>query len=305
MANAPETNSLFPISTVSALTGVNAITLRAWERRYGLIKPTRTESGHRLYTRLDIEHIKTILQLLDEGISISRVSSALNQTTNDNTATTDIDNPWQRYASSLHQAVTTFDEELLEETYNEAMSMYPADLVTRYLLMPLLNTLGERWVKESAGIAEEHFFSIFMRNKLGARFHHRNLHNTGPRLVAACLPGEQHEFGLLFFALSAHNRGYRIVLLGSNMPLPQLPDVVRRTQSHAIVLSGSTEAVNANIDEDLQMLQQQCKVPICIGGSYAVAQQTNLQSLGLYPLGTDLGAGLHALQQLLSHAMAS
>lgn len=305
MAGNTDTNSLFPISTVSALTGVNAITLRAWERRYGLINPTRTEAGHRLYTRTDIEHIRTILQLLDEGISISRVSSALNQTTVDTPATSQIDDPWQRYANSLLQAVTTFDEELLEETCNEAMSIYPAELVTRYLLMPLLNTLGERWVYESSGIAEEHFFSIFMRNKLGARFHHRNLHNTGPRLVAACLPGEQHEFGLLFFALSAHNRDYRIVLLGANMPLLQLPDVVRRTQSNAVVLSGSTEAVNANIDEDLRILQQQCRVPVCIGGSYAIARQSHLQSLGLYPLGTDLNSGLHALQQLLSHAMAS
>ena len=68
---------LFPIGTVSSVTGVNSVTLRAWERRYGLIKPTRTDSGHRLYSDEDIERIKLILELLDEGIAISRVKEAL------------------------------------------------------------------------------------------------------------------------------------------------------------------------------------------------------------------------------------
>ena len=74
-------NSVFSISTVSEMTGVNAITLRAWERRYGLLNPTRTEAGHRLYSAEDIEQIKQILGLLDQGISIGRVTSALDNIT--------------------------------------------------------------------------------------------------------------------------------------------------------------------------------------------------------------------------------
>jgi MerR family transcriptional regulator, light-induced transcriptional regulator len=304
MTSTPAINGLFPISTVSELTGVNAITLRAWERRYGLINPTRTEAGHRLYSRSDIEHIKAILQLLDTGITISRVTDAMQQTRYGAQATTQDDGPWQRYTTNLLKAIAEFDEATLETLYNEAMSLYPVDLVTRQLLLPLLKILGERWMNETAGVAEEHFFSIFMRNKLGSRFHHRNLHNTGPRIVAACLPGEQHVFGLLLFALSAHARGYRIILLGADMPLAQLPEVVRRTQSKAIVLSGSIEAVNPDIDEDLSALESLCKVPICIGGSYAYRRLHVLEDLGLYPLGDDLSAGLHTLAQLLASSPA-
>src|SRR5690606_7615092 len=171
---------------------------------------------------------------------------------------------WQRYTNSLHKAIAEFDEATLETIYNEVMALYPVDLVTRKVLLPLLKILGERWMNETAGVAEEHFFSVFMRNKLGSRFHHRNLHNTGPRIVAACLPGEHHVFGLLLFALSAHTRGYRIILLGADMPLTQLPEVVRRTHSNAIVLSGSIEAVNPDIDEELSALVTRCKVPVCI-----------------------------------------
>ena len=73
-------SELFPIRTVASLTGVNAITLRAWERRYGLIKPVRTDSGHRLYTQVDIDTIHQVVALLDKGVAISQVRNALGET---------------------------------------------------------------------------------------------------------------------------------------------------------------------------------------------------------------------------------
>ncbi|KAG1657153.1 Glutathione peroxidase [Nymphon striatum] len=71
----------YPIRTVSEVTGVNAITLRAWERRYGLFKPQRTPKGHRLYSQQDILRIQQVLQLLEKGVAIGRVSSALKNET--------------------------------------------------------------------------------------------------------------------------------------------------------------------------------------------------------------------------------
>ena len=85
MKKKPQTSTLsadtefYPIRTVSTLTGVNAITLRAWERRYGLIKPVRTDSGHRVYTRTDIDNIHRIVALLDKGVAISQVRHALGE----------------------------------------------------------------------------------------------------------------------------------------------------------------------------------------------------------------------------------
>ncbi len=295
---------LYPISAVAAQTGVNAITLRAWERRYGLVKPARSEAGHRLYTEGDIETIRTILKLLDQGIAVSRVSEALRQASRGSEAAATEGGPWTRYQSTLLQAVAAFDEGTLETVYNEAMSLYPVDVVTTRLLLPLLGRLGERWMQEPAGVAEEHFFSFFMRNKLGARFHHRNLQNAGPRMVAACLPGEQHEFGLLLFALSAHARNYRVILLGANMPLAQLPEVVRRTGSDAVVLSGSVEAVEDDLDDDLSALVSIARVPVFVGGSFSQRHRQALEDLGTYPLGNDLIVGLHTLGRLLPRALA-
>ena len=291
----PNDSGVYPISTVSSLTGVNAITLRAWERRYGLLKPMRTEAGHRLYTNADIELIKNILALLDEGIAISRVTNALKNINQQEQTTEQETGPWQRYLDTMLDAVENFNEGVLETVYNEAMSLYPVDVVTKKLLLPLMKILGERWTAATAGIAEEHFFSVFMRNKLGARFHHRNLQNTGPRIVAACLPGEHHEFGLLLFALSAHARGYRIILLGTDMPLSQLPEVVKRSQSDAIVLSASSSSITEDLDEDMSALVSLCKVPVFIGGTFAQQHRQSLEDLGAYTLGDDLIVGLHVI----------
>ena len=90
-------------------------------------------------------------------------------------------------------------------------------------------------------MAEEHFFGFYLRNKLGARFHHRPQTQTGPRLMLACLPGDLHEIGLLLFALEACDHGFQTVLLGANMPLDELPAAVNKTKSEALVLSGVIE----------------------------------------------------------------
>lgn len=299
-------SGLFPISSVSTATGVNSVTLRAWERRYGLLNPVRTEAGHRLYSADDIERVKLILAMLDEGIAISRVKEALLITSEqENTPTQEESGPWIRYMQTMLRGVIEFDEAVLENVYNEAMSLYPVNVVTQRLLMPLLEQLGDRWEKEITGVAEEHFFSVYMRNKLGARFHHRNLQNTGPRIVAACLPGEQHEFGLLLFSLSAHSRGYRVILLGSDMPISQLPAVVKRTHSQAIVLSGSVECNETQFQTELKLLLRDCKVPVYVGGATAHRYSSAIAQAGAIVLGNDLTVGMYQLHKQVPTSSAS
>ena len=289
---------LFPIGTVSSMTGVNSVTLRAWERRYGLITPTRTESGHRLYSESDVEKIKLILELLDEGIAISRVKEALRIAKKEaEPARTPAH--WIRYQEQMLDGVHSFDEAILDAVYNEAMSLYPVDIVTKQLLIPLLEKLGQRWMKINTGVAEEHFFSTFMRNKLGARFHHRNQQNKGPQLIAACLPGEHHEFGLLLFSLTAHARGYRLILLGSDMPLGQLAEVADRSNSDGIVLSGSIETDPLQLHSKLKQLVRDSKVPVWVGGKTSEKHREEIESSGAYSIGHDLIVGLHAIHNRL------
>lgn len=300
MNHIEDNEGLFPIRTVSDITGVNSVTLRAWERRYGLIKPHRTDKGHRLYTQEDIELIQQVLELIDEGIPISRIRAVVEQTKTASFANTDEVDNWQPYIDAVIDAITQFNEIAIERIYNEVLSIYPVDIVTRKLIVPLLKTLGERWESKQGNVAEEHFFGVYLRNKLGARFHHRQQHYNGPKLVAACLPNEQHEIGLLLFALTAHERGFQVILLGGNMPIEELAIVVKKTRADAVVLSGSVPIADNQIFTKIKQLISDIEIPVFIGGKTATRYQTELRDIKAIPAGDDLVSGIKLIRTTLS-----
>lgn len=290
---------LVPIRTVASRTGVNPVTLRAWERRYGLIRPIRTPKGHRLYTTADIDLINQIVALLEAGMSIGQVRQVLEADGEKPHEEMPGPDPWVNYQSRLIKAITDFDDRALDGIYNEALSLYPVDIITGRLVVPLLRELGRRWERTEGSVAEEHFFSAFLRNKLGARFHHRSRDLQGPQLLAACLPGEQHEIGILLFALSALDRDYRIVLLGANMPLAELPQVAERAGCQAIVLSGCLDIPEEVLHQDLPQLIRQAGVPVFVGGKVTQRQADELSKVGTIILGDDLNLALHQIGALL------
>jgi MerR family transcriptional regulator, light-induced transcriptional regulator len=295
------TGEVFPIRTVSTITGVNAITLRAWERRYGLVKPVRTAGGHRVYTRANIDSIHSILAMLENGISIGRVRNALPARAPADKRSRD-QGPWGRYREQMATAVAQFDEGRLEELYNELLSRHPMDHVTREVLMPLLRMLGEVWQTAVGAVAEEHFLGVYLRNKLGARFHHRGRGATGPKLVVACLPGEQHEVGILLFALAAHDHRFRLVLLGANMPLSELGYAARRSQASAIILSSSAEPKPGVLDNELPSLVREAGVPVFVGGPTSVRRRDAIVAAGAEPVGSDIAAGLRHIENALGES---
>ncbi len=294
---------LIPIRTVSSLTGVNSVTLRAWERRYDLVKPIRTPKGHRLYTLSDVDLINQVVALLDNGMSIGQVRQVLDADRARPEPAREVNaefDPWRDYQDRLLRAVAAFDDCVLNEVYHEVLSLYPVDTVTHRLITPLLRDLGERWAQGSGSIAEEHFFSVFLRNKLGARFHHLSHNRQGPKLLAACMPGEQHEVGLLLFALAALDWDYRVVLLGPNTPLPELPPVVERAAIQAIVLSGSADTAASVVERDLPQLCQMVAMPVFVGGQVTLGYAEAIAAAGAIALGDDLNLALRGIDATLA-----
>jgi DNA-binding transcriptional MerR regulator len=297
----PPAEGLLPIRTVSSLTGVNAVTIRAWERRYGLITPQRTPKGHRLYTHQDVEQINRIVQLLNQGISVGHVKPLLGQRPDDGSTSPAADHrdTWKDHQDKMLSAIERFDEPSLDSTYNDALSLYPLDIVNQRLTTPLLRLLGERWKKRDTGIAEEHFFSVYLRNKLGARIHHLNQRGNGPLILLACLPGELHETGLLFVALAAVNDRYRVLILGANTPLKQIPAVLDKKPCAAVVLSSSSKPARGIISKDLPDLIGHIDTPVFMGGKTSVLHQEELEKIGITCLGENISGGL----QLISKAL--
>lgn len=291
---------LFPIRTVSELTGVNSITLRAWENRYGLIEPIRKASGHRLYTQEHIDLINRVVGLLDRGMRIGQVKAEiLSGRESESSFVDERHNNWRKYSNSMIAGIIRFDEHALERAYADALSHYPVRLVTEKLLSPVLKELGERWMSGQGSVAEEHFFGFYLRNKLGARFHHRSQNQTGPKLLMACLPGDLHEIGLLLFALDACDHGFQTILLGANMPLDEFSDAINKTGSDALVLSGTIEPGNEIIRTLLPRLVKKLSVPVFLGGGVVASNFDELKKSGVLLIGTDTEMGIKQIKKRL------
>ncbi len=303
MAKQKESESaekLYTIGTVSRLTGVGSITLRAWERRYELIHPVRKDSGHRLYTRKTIDQINRITALTDQGMRISQIRPEMLEPGQAAEVAEDgASNQWQTYLQNMLGAITAFDEARLEEIYSEVLSLYPIERVSRLLLRPLLIELGLRWETEQEGVAEEHFFTFYLRNKLGARFHHRPRNDGGRRLLLAGMPGEYHEIALLLFALATNEKGYNLLPLGANMPLAELARVAGRTRADAIVLSGAVQPSKTVLGEDLARLVSAVSIPVFVGGPASVFAADAISKAGAEALGQDMELGLRRLGERL------
>jgi methanogenic corrinoid protein MtbC1 len=236
-----------------------------------------------------------VLGLLDKGISIGQVKEYLQgksaKETNESAA-----GPWAGYQRRMLNAIVRFDADALDQTYNDALSLYPIDLVTRRMILPLLKSLGSRWADQEGSVAEEHFFGAYLRNKLGAQFHHHSGAKSGPLLVAACLPGEQHEIGLMLFCLSALNQGYRLVYLGADTPFSELKSPVERSGADGVLLSGSIESGETDLSNGLATLVKSVEVPVFVGGRAAIKHTDEIISAGAVPLGSDIAQGLKKME---------
>ena len=132
--------SQFPIRELSARTKINTVTLRAWERRYGLLKPQRTPKGHRLYSEKDVDTIERILTLVARGVPIGKVKVLLEQNIVEDTQVSQTGD-WQHAVAELLLAVETFSVSKVEHLIHKSFANYPAPICSERLLKPLFSEL--------------------------------------------------------------------------------------------------------------------------------------------------------------------
>ncbi|BFM50965.1 MerR family transcriptional regulator [Marinomonas sp. THO17] len=138
-------SGLFPIRELSQQTGVNSVTLRAWERRYGLLKPKRTTKGHRLYDHSHIVRVEAILKWIQQGVAVSKVRALLDQGNEEDSIAPILssDSEWQEFRIQLIQAAQMMNETKIEQLYRQVFSQYPADIAIRDWLLPSLERMNK------------------------------------------------------------------------------------------------------------------------------------------------------------------
>ncbi|SEN29327.1 DNA-binding transcriptional regulator, MerR family [Pseudomonas sp. ok272] len=222
-----------PIREVARSTGVNAVTLRAWERRYGLIVPLRSPKGHRLFSAEHVQRIHDILTWLNRGVAVSQVKPLLDTPP---TFATPLGNDWQILRQRLIQAISQLAERQLDDRFNQAMSLYPPSTLCQQLLMPLLAELEHRWQGQFGARMEQAFFQGWLRSKFGARIYHNNRQLRGAPLLLvnqSDLPLEPHLWLCAWLVSSAD---CPVEVFDSPLPVGELALAVEHLGARGVLL---------------------------------------------------------------------
>jgi MerR family transcriptional regulator, light-induced transcriptional regulator len=216
------------IGELSRRSGVTAELLRAWERRYGLLRPQRSSGGFRLYGPGDEDRIRLMQAHLAEGISAAeaaRLALAGTQTRGAETLSGPAGSPADGL-TRLTNALDDFDELEAQAAVDDLLAHFTLDTVLRDVVLPYLHGLGERWARGEVSVAQEHYASSLLRGRLLglARGWGRGV---GPRVVLAGAPGEQHDLGLITFGLALRARGWSVTFLGQDTPVGDVAALAR------------------------------------------------------------------------------
>jgi DNA-binding transcriptional MerR regulator len=267
------------IGELSRRTGVSETTLRAWERRYALLRPERSEGGFRLYADDDVARVRSMQEHLGRGVSASEAARlAL-----DEPETSGVP-PAEGLANDLSAALEALDDVAAQAALDRTLGTLSVEGALRDVLLPVMSGVGQGWEDDQAAIAREHFATNLVRGRLLALARGWDL-GGGPRALLACAPDEQHDLGLIAFGLALRARGWRITYLGPNTPVTTLSEAARLIQPALVVLSSSLDQRLRGADDELRDLASEFRLALGGPGSTdAVAARVGAELLPPDPL---------------------
>ena len=282
---------LLRIGELSRRAGVSPELLRAWERRYGLLRPTRTPGGLRLYSSEDLRRVQEMQRHLSDGVAAAEAAALASRAPiepeNAPLAAADV-------RAELAYALHGLDEPAAQAILDRLFAVGTVEAALSDVILPYLRELGARWEREEVSVAQEHFASNVLRGRLLglARGWGRGV---GPIAMLACLPGEQHELGLIAFGLALRSHGWRISYFGGNTPLETVEGAAKHLEPRLIALSAVTsEPIQASLPH-LRDLARRYRV--ALGG--AGAADVDADELGVLTLPGDAVAEAERVTNLV------
>ncbi len=279
---------LLRIGELSRRLGVSEHVLRAWERRYGLPVPVRSDGGFRLYSPADEARLRRMQTHIAAGLSTAQAAQAA-LAEDPGTAATGTDGAPSRTdpgaaATALAVALDGFDEPSAQAAIDRLLSDYTVESVLRDVLLPYLRRLGERWESGEITVAHEHFASNLLRGRLTSLA--RGWGNgNGPTAVLACAPGEQHDLPLLMLGITLSRLGWRIVYLGVDTPPEDLSHIAARGRPDLVVVALTDPQRLLRHVEHLAQLADTMPLALAgAGATSALAEQTGAQLITTDPV---------------------
>lgn len=231
---------LYRMKQVTVRTGIPAVTVRAWEQRYGAVEPARTDRGQRLYTERDVQALLWLKEKTGRGMAISQAVRVLKQTAwlpeqappepvhpakpADGTGET----AYAAWQERIYAELAGFQGDAAHGLLEAAFASFSLQEVFHRILAPILLKAGDDWEAGELSVAQEHYISHFVQQRFTQFFRLFPVNPRMPRFVAFCPEGEQHQLGLLMFSLFLRQHGAEVTYLGADMPMDGLGPLIRR-----------------------------------------------------------------------------
>lgn len=222
----------YNIKAVTQLTGVQAGTLRAWERRYDIVRPVRNELGHRLYTDEHVRKIKWLVQKIENGFTISQAISLLKKD-----VITHEENPFRLLKEQLYEALITFEEQQVKIILDQVLSMYTIERVVTQLLLPLLQKIVEEEEKRTIVEAQKTVASTIVLMKIQQLFQMYPVNLSLPKGIIVGSKNIQSEVERLLFVFYLKKRGYNVVHFEAACKEEELEGILTSTNGKFIIFS--------------------------------------------------------------------
>jgi DNA-binding transcriptional MerR regulator/methylmalonyl-CoA mutase cobalamin-binding subunit len=294
---------LFNTKAVVHQTGVPAPTLRAWERRYGILAPRRGENDYRLYSERDIATITWLREHVQSGMTISQAIALLKSLEmahrqgrkaahsgpadgNGHAAAPVVAVPAsverfsaEQLQSLLLQQLAGLDEPGATRTIAQALAIQSVEDVCLLILGPVLHEIGRRWAAGELSVTIEHFSAALVRAQLESLFRSASATESGPLVFVGCAPDELHELGSLMLALFLRRGGFRVIYLGQSVDDQGLVTAVATLRPAAVLLSATQPSQAARLASvGQQLLALTTTPPLFVYGGQAFERSPELAS---------------------------
>lgn len=304
---------MYTIKRAAELTGVPAATLRAWERRYALVEPDRTEAGYRLYDEESLGRIRDMAGLLADGWSARAAAAEVGRrrlTPDPGAAPPSLASPPPATPDAaarataagsatarLIDAAAVMDPGQVGQVLDERFALTSFEAVVDDWLMPTLEEVGLAWADGRISVAGEHLVAHAVLRRLAAAYDAAASHTGGPVVIVGLPAGVHHELGIFAFAVALRRRGLSTVYLGPDLPSPAWSAALDVHTAPCVVLSApGPDDVPAALDLVATLRSSHEEVSIFVGGS----QQEKVNAAGVTRLGHAIGPAAAQVAALLT-----
>ncbi|HEU5049568.1 MAG TPA: MerR family transcriptional regulator [Gemmatimonadales bacterium] len=226
----------YEIHEVAELTGLQPSRLRVWERRYAAVRPVRQANGYRAYSAEQVALLRAYARLIAGG---ARIGDLVEEPVEAVVARAEGRDPSSAPHAALLDAVKAFDRDRLEALVAQQLALRSLGEFATLVALPLARDIGDLWALGRLPIAAGHLASEVVVHALRTGLRG----GKGPLVLAACLAGERHEWGVLAALAEVHERGWRVTYLGPDLPVPELAEAAWRIRPAAVAVSASDPAL--------------------------------------------------------------